>query len=99
MKCPKCWGPVGTALNCFRWTRRSKNQFEFSKTAKAIEKIKKGIKPLNFDAICNRPALPNSTIGRFCKDNPELAFYTGFEMAVLQCGELLAKAQNDDKQS
>ncbi len=99
MRCKKCWAPVGTALNCFRWIRRSKDQFEFSETAKAIEKIKKGVSPPNFDDVCNMPLLPNSTIGRFCKDNPELAFYTAFEMAVLQCGELLAKAQNDDKQS
>ena len=36
-------------------------------------------------------------MGTLCKNDPELAFCTGFELAVLECGEILAKAQNDDK--
>ncbi len=92
MECRKCKGPIGK-----RSVFLTAARFEYSKTAKAIEKIKKGIKCPDFDEVCNKPVLPNNTIGRFCKDNPELAFYTGFELAVLECGELLAKAQNDDK--
>ena len=96
MACKKCNGPVGRRKDSPLGIM-IKPQFKFSQTAKAIEKIKKGIKPPDFDAVCNKPALPNDTIGRFCKDNPELSFYTGFELAILQCGELLAKAQSDDK--
>ena len=93
MECRKCNGPTGCG-DFFLATRK----YRYSETAKAIEKIKKGIKPLiDFDEVCNNPILPNNTIGRFCKDNPELAFHTGFELAALQCGELLAKAQDDDK--
>ncbi len=94
MSCKKCSGPVGPGEDIFNNTIF---RFRFSETAKAIEKIKKDIKPPNFEELCNEPILPNKTMGRFCKDNPELAFYAGFEMAALQCGELLAKAQNDDK--
>lgn len=94
MSCRKCGAPTAHAMNC---PFLAKPRFRYSKIAKAIEKIKKGIKCPDFNDVCNKPMLPNSTIGRFCKDNPELAFYTGFEMAVLQCGEILAKAQSDDK--
>ncbi len=96
MKCKKCKGPTGHRKDSPFGIMISP-KFRYSKIAKVIEEIKKGIVPPKFDDICNKPTLPNSTIGRFCKDNPELAFYTGFEMAVLQCGELLAKAQSDDK--
>lgn len=96
MSCKKCNGPIGCRKDSpFGIIIRPK--FKYSKTAKAIEKIKKGLDCPKFDEVCNKPALPNNTIGRFCKDNPELAFYTGFELAVLECGELLAKAQDDDK--
>ena len=71
--------------------------YEESKITKAIEKIKKGIECPEFDTICNEPMFPDSTMGLPCKDDPELAFHTGFEMAVLECGEILAKAQDDDK--
>ncbi len=96
MSCKKCKGPTGCRKDS-PFGIMIAPKFRYSKTAKAIEKIKKGIKCPDFNKICNFPALPNDTIGRFCKDNPELAFYTGFEMAVLQCGELLAKAEDDDK--
>ncbi len=70
-----------------------------SELDKAVEKIKKGIKCPNVGEICNKPILPENTIGSLCKDNPELAFYTGWEMAILECGELLAKAQSDKEKS
>ncbi len=92
MSCKKCKGPIGKRSNFLTAAR-----FEYSKTAKAIKKIKVGIECPEFDKVCGMPALPNHTIGGLCKDNPELAFHTGFEMAALQCGEILAKAQNDDK--
>ncbi len=92
MKYDKCNAPIG-----YGEVFGTEPQYKYSKTVKAIRKIKKGIKCPEFDDMCNKPILPDGTIGTLCKDNPELAFYTGFEMAVLQCGEILAKAQNDDK--
>lgn len=92
MKCPECKAPVRNSDIPF-----TKPRFRYSDTAKAIEKIKIGIKCPKFDDVCNQPIVENGTTGILCKDNPELAFHTGFEMAVLQCGEILAKAQNDDK--
>ena len=98
MSCKKCKGPTGHRKDSpFGIVIPPK--FEYSETAKAIEKIKNGIKYPKFEDVCTIPILPNDNnlILAPCKDNPELAFYTGFEMAVLQCGELLAKAQDNDK--
>ena len=95
MRCKKCWGPVGTTLNCFRWIHRSKNQFEFSETAKAIEKIEKGINCPKYNPESFIPGLKKEI--DFIKNEGEWAFGFGWKYAMLHCKELLAKAQNDDK--
>ena len=96
MGCKKCDGPIGRRKDS-SFGIMIKSKFRYSQTAKAIEKIKKGIDCPEFKEVCTKPILPNSTVGTLCKDNPEFAFLTGFELGIFRCGEILAKAQNDDK--
>ena len=91
MKCEECDAPTGFAKDGPFLT---KSRFKFSETAQVIEKIKRG-----FD--CPKPNLDSKLLHFLSLDldlqNPEVAYRYGYELAMFQCGEILAEAQENDK--
>lgn len=96
-KCGECKGPVGDEMDIDTKRNSTRSLFRFSETAKAIERVKKGI-AFSKNHLKLDPKLLSFLSMDLDLQDPKVAYRYGFELAMFQCGEILAEAQVNDKE-